>query len=167
MNANRLLRAALEAVGSDQSKASEKMGWTKNKLYGLIHRDTLRANDFLAIMDAIGVDVILKDRETGKTISERITGLGPRVKQMVDFVKYDTANADAMATSFYADGVNMYNDEGKATELYLDADGRYFFAEYTNWEGGKNRISPTTPEIAAAFIQKYGTEIHSKVPNTD
>ncbi len=167
MTASNLLRAALEARGLNQIEASKSVGWTKETLYGRLHRGTLRADDFFAIMEAIGVDVVLRVRETGELIGERIPGIGPRVKQMVDRVKYDTANSDCIATGFYADGVNMYNDEGKATELYLDGQGRYFFAEYTNWDGGKNRISPTTKEIAASFIKKYGTEIHSKIPKTE
>ena len=84
---------------------------------------------------------------------------------MVDRVTYDTAASNAISNNFYADGVNEYTD-GKAMELYIDKEGRYFFAEYSNWEGGKDRISPVSAAEAAAFIEKYGTELDKK-PKTD
>ena len=77
---------------------------------------------------------------------------------MVDRIIYDTASSDAIANNFYADGENEYTD-GKALELYMDKEGRYFFAEYSSWEGVKDRITPVNAEAAASFIEKYGTEI--------
>ena len=44
-------------------------------------------------------------------------------------------------------------------ELYVDDEGRYFFAEYTNWEGVKDRITPVSARDAAVFIDKYGTDL--------
>ena len=80
---------------------------------------------------------------------------------MVNSVIYDTANADAISNNFYADGVNEYID-GQAMELYNGNDGQYFFAQYSNYEGVKDRIIPVSDKDAAAFIEKYGTELHRK-----
>jgi len=155
------LALALEDTGVTQAEAAAKIGWTPQQISSRLCRNSMRADEFLAIMDAIGVDVILKNRETGQEIKGRIAGAGRRVRRMVDRIIYDTENADALANSFYADGVNEYND-GKAIELYIDKDGRYFFAEYTTWEGVKDRITPVSAHDAAAFIERYGTELHKK-----
>ena len=77
---------------------------------------------------------------------------------MVDRVIYDTAASEAIANDFWADGENEYND-GKALELYIDKENRYFFAEYSSWEGVKDRICPVSAEDAATFIEKYGTTL--------
>ena len=157
-----ILVPALKAVNKTQGQAAKAMNWQTQQLNARIVRNSLRASEFMELMDAIGIDVILKIRDTGDVIREdsRIPGAGRRVCKMVDKVTYDTNHASALANSFFADGVNEFNDEGKASELYIDQEGRYFFAEYTNWEGGKDTISPTTAAVAAKFIEKYGTEIN-------
>ena len=69
----------------------------------------------------------------------------------------------------YAESVNFRAPWNKAVviaALAIDKEGRYFFAEYSNWEGGKDRISPVSAAEAAAFIEKYGTELDKK-PKTD
>ena len=43
---------------------------------------------------------------------------------------------------------------------YVDNEGRYFFTEYTNWEGMKDRITMVSARDAAVFINKYGTDLH-------
>ena len=120
-------------------------------------------DDFLDLLDAAGIEVTFTVRETAAPMKFRIEGAGPRVRGMVNKVTYDTEAADALSNNFYADGENMYT-YGKAIELYIDGEGRYFFAEYFNAEGVRNRITPTTAEDAAAFIERYGTDLH-KAPN--
>ena len=80
---------------------------------------------------------------------------------MVNSIVYDTANADAISNNFYADGINEYND-GQAMELYVGNNGGYFFAQYSDFEGVKDRIIPVTDKDAATFIEKYGTDLHRK-----
>ena len=80
---------------------------------------------------------------------------------MVDRVIYDTAASDALANNFYADGKNEYSD-GMAMELYIDQNGRYFFACYSNLEGVKDRILPISASDAATFIRRYGTATHKE-----
>ena len=112
-------------------------------------------------MDSIGVDVTLTNRATGKEIRLPTEGVGRRVKAMVDRVIYDTAASDALANNFYADGKNEYSD-GMAMELYIDQNGRYFFACYSNLEGVKDRILPISASDAATFIRRYGTATHKE-----
>ena len=134
-------------------------GWSAQQLSGRLIRNSMRADEFLDFMDAIGIDVTFTVRESGEALKTHIAGAGRRVRAMVDKVKYDTEAASALANNFYADGVNEYTD-GKAMELYVDDEGRYFFAEYTNWEGVKDRITPVSARDAAVFIDKYGTDLH-------
>lgn len=165
MTSKELLIAALRGTGKTQAEAAAKVGWVPQQLSARLTRNSLRADELLNLLDGIGVELTMTVKETGKVIRSHIHGAGRRVKAMVGRIIYDTALSDALANNFYADGVNEYTD-GKALELYIDREGRYFFAEYSSWEGVKDRITPVTPETAAAFIEKYGTEI-DKAPKTE
>ena len=165
MNAKDMLLAALRETMTTQAEAATKVGWMPQQLSQRIVRNSIRADDFLSLLEAIGIEVTLTVRDTGNPVRVYVKGAGRRVKAMVDRVTYDTAASNAISNNFYADGVNEYTD-GKAMELYIDKEGRYFFAEYSNWEGGKDRISPVSAAEAAAFIEKYGTELDKK-PKTD
>lgn len=159
-----IIATACKMLGITMEEAAKRIGWTKQQLNTRFAAGTLRLEDFLRMMDAIGVDAEFKIRETGEVVKPYVTGMGRRVRCMVDKVIYDTNEADALANNFYADGENMYTD-GRAMELYITRDGKYFFAEYTTWEGVKDRITPITAPVAADFMEKYGRTIH-KAPNT-
>ena len=152
-------------TGKTKAEAAAKIGWVPQQLSARLTRNSLRADELLDLLEGIGIELTMTVKETGKVVRSHIQGAGRRVKAMVDRVIYDTASSDALANNFYADGVNEYTD-GKALELYIDREGRYFFAEYSSWDGVKDRITPVTPETAAAFIEKYGTEL-DKAPKTE
>ena len=166
MKANDVLAAALRATRKTQAEAAARVGWMPQQLNARLVRNSMRADEFLNLLEGLGIEITLTVKETGEVVRTHIPGAGRRVKGMVDRIIYDTAASDALANNFYADGVNEYTD-GKALELYIDKEGRYFFAEYTNWEGGKDRISPVSARDAAAFIEKYGTEIVKKPTSTE
>lgn len=166
MKANDVLAAALRATRKTQAEAAARVGWMPQQLSARLVRNSMRADEFLNLLEGLGIEITLTVKETGEVVRTHIPGAGRRVKGMVDRIIYDTASSDALANNFYADGVNKYTD-GKALELYIDKEGRYFFAEYTNWEGGKDRISPVSARDAAAFIEKYGTEIVKKPTSTE
>ena len=166
MKANDVLAAALRATRKTQAEAAARVGWMPQQLSARLVRNSMRADEFLNLLEGLGIEITLTVKETGEVVRTHIPGAGRRVKGMVDRIIYDTAASDALANNFYADGVNEYTD-GKALELYIDKEGRYFFAEYTNWEGGKDRISPVSARDAAAFIEKYGTEIVKKPTSTE
>lgn len=161
MTAKEILTAALKDTEMTQAEAARECGWTPQQLSGKLMRGSLRADEFLELMDSIGIDIEYRVRSSGKKVRARATGYGCRVRGMVDRVIYDTGNSEVLANNFWADGENEYN-AGKALELYIDKEGRYFFAEYSSWEGAKNRICPVSAEDAAAFIEKYGTDIFRK-----
>lgn len=158
MKSKDVISAALKEIGISQAESAKSIDWSPQRLSRKVVEGTLRADDFLKLMDAIGVDVEFKVRTTGKTIKARIPGAGRRVRCMVNKVIYDTAASDAVANSFYADGVNEYSD-GRVRELYIDKEGRFFFAEYSTWEGQKDLIIPVGRDEAMAFAEKYGRTI--------
>lgn len=162
MASREIIAAALKATGKSQSEGARMIGHDPQWLSARIVRSSLRADDFLALMDQLGIDVAFTVRDTGKPIKELIKGAGRRVRKMVNRVIYDTAASNALANSFYADGVNEYTD-GWAIELYVDSEGRYFFAKYSE-NGDGDHITPALAEEAATFISRYGTEIH-KAPH--
>lgn len=135
------------------------------QLNGKLMRDTLRAEDFLTIMDTIGIDVTFTLKGTGEVLEPQVYGVGRKVRQMVDGVIYDTSKAYAISNSFWDDGVNKYDKDGRAQELYYDFDGRYFIAEYSTWNSVKDRIVPVTSDEAEKFIQLHGREIHKEPTN--
>lgn len=163
MTAKEIISAALDTIGITQATAAKNYGWSAQQLSQRIVRGSLRVDEFIGLMDSMGIDITFTVRETGKTIKPHISGHGRRVKGVSDGIQYDTEYAEALANSFYADGVNEYSDSGEAFELYIDRDGRYFMAEYSNAEGGRDRVRSVPAEMAAAFIEKYGTVIEKKV----
>lgn len=164
MTAKEVINTASRATGISQAKAAESLGWSPQQLSAKISRKTLRADDFLNLLDSMGVDVTYTVRETGKSIKAHIPGAGRRVRAMVNKVIYDTAYSDALSNDFYIDGDNMLLD-GKGSELYIDSEGRYFLAEYTSFEGVKDRIIPLTANDAAAYIRRNGTDLHRQPAN--
>ena len=153
------LDAALKMTNKKQAYVAAKMGWSPQQLNAKIARGTLRVDEFFEFMDAIGVEVTLTVKDTGENVIKRTAGAGRRVKRMVDRVTYDTYKSSALANNFYADGKHQYND-GRARELYIDMQGRYFFAEYSEKEGESDRINPVSAADAADFIERYGTDLH-------
>lgn len=155
MNARDALTAALKSVGRTQKEAAESVGWTSQQITNRLLHGTLRADSFLEIMDLMGVDVKFVNRQTGREIHLPVDGRGRRVVGMVNSVTYDTAKSDSIANNFLSDG----GADGMAMELYIDRDGRYFFACYSNVEGVKDRIVPVSAGDAAVFIRKYATSL--------
>lgn len=161
MTAKDAITAALKSAGMTQADGAHAIGLTPRQLSQRLIAGTLRADKFLELLDEIGVDIEFIARNSGEHISARVKGRGRRVKQMINSVIYDTANADALSNNFYADGINEYID-GQAMELYVGDDGQYFFVQYSCFEGVKDRIILVSSKDAAAFIEKYGTELHRK-----
>lgn len=161
-----MIIAALKETAITQAEAASRIGWTPQRLSARLTRNTMRADDFIELMDAIGVDITLTVHDTGALIKPHIQGAGRRIRAMVNKVIYDTNYADALSNNFYANGVDQYVD-GRAIELYIDREGRYFFAEYTNLDGVKDRITPISAGDAATFIERYGTELFRKPIETE
>lgn len=157
INPTEAIRNLITRKGYSQTEVAEMIGNTKQNLNNKITSGSLRTDDWVKILDAIGVDIVFVDRETGAVLSVTDStykkGYGPPAKGVFDGVKYDTQKADAIANTFFIDGENEYCN-GRAEELYLDKNGRYFMVAYK--EKGKPKITAVSPLIAAAFVEKYG-----------
>lgn len=165
MTVREVFNAVLPAIGRTYSEAAAKIGWSRQQMSQKMARDSLRARDLLKIMEANGVEVCFRIKETGEIIQLfqcKVPGHGRRIKGMSHKVKYDTEKANALSNTFYADGKNEYDENGEAQELYVDANGRYFLAIYHKDAPQEDFINAIPGSIAAAFVEKYGVEIEKK-----
>lgn len=156
LTAKDVVIAACRAVGCTQSEAAEKIGLNSALLYQRFIRNSLRADDLFRMLDAIGIDIQMTVRKNGRKVYVGNSSYGRRVRAMDDHVWYDTGRSDALANSFWSDGEHEYGADGKASELYVDSEGRYFLAMYSNIEGEKDKVQGVTADVAAAYIEKYG-----------
>lgn len=162
MTAREVLNTVLPAIGKTQADVAASIEWTPQQLSQKLTRCSLRTDEFLEIMEANGIEVMFKIKETGEVLEVKLNGHGRRLKGMSDRVKYDTAAAGALSNTFYADGENEYDEKGEAQELYVDTQGRYFIAEYHADDPSKDQITAIPASVAEAFIAKYGTTIEKK-----
>lgn len=166
MTAQEALTAALVATGHTQAEGAKAIGWQAQRLNQRLIRGSLKVEELFQILDAIGVDFHMTVRETGKPVRIHTPGYGRRIRAMSDRVMYDTSTSDALSNSFYEDGEHEFNADGRASELYIDREGRYFLAKYSNVEGEKDKVQAISGDLAAAFIEKYGTQL-DKRPKTE
>ena len=162
MTAKEVLMRITSTVQVTQKAIADMLGWDKQVLWSKLARDSLRFSEFMEIMDKLGIEVTYRIKETGEEIPIHTRGCGRRVKGKFDGVLYDTLKSEPIASSFFADGENEYDEQGEAQELYVDDCGRYFFAQYVRDDPKKDRIFVVPNSIAAAFIEKYGTGKTSK-----
>lgn len=167
MTADDIVKCVLNLRGINGYTVAHEIGWSPQKFSKRLSNETMKVHELSMILDRLNVDMVFIDRETGERIHPICAGMGEPVSRIVDKVKYSTEKSSALANNFYSDGTNKYND-GKALELYADNSGRFFFAEYCEWDAAKNVIIPVSKEKADEFIKKHGTRIlkHPK-RNTD
>lgn len=154
MKAKDALAAALRETGKTQAEAAARVGWVPQQLSNRLVRNSLKADEFLEVLEGIGVEITMTVKETGKII--RLKSQRRRVKKMVKGVIYDTAAAGVVANNFYADGVNEYDEDGYATELYIDKEDRYFFVDYHRDDPKLDEIRVMSKSSVEDFIEKYG-----------
>ena len=156
MRAKEVMQAALKATGLSQIKVASMVGMPEQSFGQKINvRETVKANEFFDILDKIGIETVFIVKATGKVLMKD-TQYGERVVGMSDGVIYDTKESTLIATSFYGDGVNEFGPDGKAQELYVDNEGRYFVAEFTKGDTVKSRVRSVPVNMAEAFINQYG-----------
>lgn len=130
-----------------QKDVAEKMGWTEQAISNKFRRNSLSAEEYLKMLEILGYELKIVESETSEEVFTRRKGVGSRLKMMVNGIKYDTYKADALC----------HSDENEDIfyELYVDQEGRYFVAQYVNWDGGVNSISPIGAEDAKRLIEKF------------
>lgn len=158
MTSRETVEAALTKIGQTQAWLAQQMNWTPQNFCQRLRRGSVRADEFMELMNVMGVDVTFTMRETGEILKPHVRGHGRRLVGNSDKVTFDTAASEAISNTFYEDGVNEFNADGEATELYVDGKGRYFVAEY-HTDARKDRVRTVSASMAAAFVEKYGTQI--------
>lgn len=158
MTSREVIETALAKNSQTQAWLAREMGWTPQNFCQRFRRGGIRADEFLAMLDVLGVDATFTLRGTGEILKPHVRGHGRRLTGNCEKVTFDTAASEAIANSFYEDGVNEFNADGEATELYVDSKGRFFVAEY-HADASKDRLRTVSSSMAAAFIEKYGTQI--------
>ena len=70
MTAKDALVAALYRTGHTQESAARLIGWNGQQISQRLARNSMRADELLTLMDAIGVDVTFTVRKTGEVLRE-------------------------------------------------------------------------------------------------
>lgn len=65
---------------------------------------------------------------------------------------FDTSKSTLLAKDFCETDPDIFGDDDVAKELYLDNDGRYFFAEYRRKGPVKNKVFAAAEKEAGRFI---------------
>lgn len=150
MRAGDMIKDALEAKGLAQNWLAEQMGQAKQNLNKKLVNNTITAQEFIEAAAIMGCRVALLETGSNEELKGRKRGVGPRVRQMVGGVIYDTYKADALCHTLPLDGWYM--------ELYRDQEGRYFVAHYTEWKSGVNHLSPCDEEDARRLYEEHGED---------
>lgn len=149
-------------IGLD--KAAQETGYEYDSLrYKINIRESIQADEFLELVDALGIDVKFYIKERNQLLTKELAER-KRITGMADRVIYDTMEAQLLASSFYADGKNEYGPDGKALELYVDKENRYFAVEYSEDTKDKGKIRSMSSHMAAAVIAKYGIKAEDEIP---
>ena len=133
---NKKLKELAQNIGQSSSKFSNKL---KN--------NNLTAQDFIKALGYMGYSIYLAKNDK-QVIPEIRKGIGDPLKGMVEGVMYDTVKSDAVCHTECIYGMHV--------ELYRDAEGRFFVAEYAEWGNGKNNISPIAKKDAYRLYKAYG-----------
>ncbi len=145
-----IIRDALKAKNWSQRELAAKMGWSPQNLSGRLKNNSLSAEEWRKVAAILGFEIKMVEIDSNEELKTRKRGIGPRVRQMVNGVIYDTYKADALCHTLWTDGWFM--------ELYRDGEGRYFVAHYTDWKNGVNHISPCSIEDARRLYEQYGED---------
>lgn len=66
MGANKHIKAAMVYKGMKSGDVAPLVGKTAANFYNILSRDTMKFAEVEAIADALGCDVVLRDRKTGQ-----------------------------------------------------------------------------------------------------
>lgn len=139
-----IVKEIIKKSDLQQAQVARLMGWTPQNLSNRLGRNTLYAEDFVKLLDVMGYNMIVVEKETEEEVKTRKRGKAPRIQMMVNGVKYDTYKADALGVLSFAE--NLYQ------ELYKTDEGEYFLVQVAEFDGGVNSITPVTQEVAYELL---------------
>lgn len=138
--AKEIIEEALVRKDKSQRWLAAQLGVASQNLNRKIVRNTLSAQELVDAAEVLGCRVVLLDNDSNEELKPLKPGVGPRLRQMIDGVWYDTGKADAIC---HTDPV-----AGWFMELYQDRNGHYFVAHYTDWAGSLGHLSVCGAEDA-------------------
>ena len=68
MEAKAVIKSAMKQQKIKSGMLAELLGMQRQAFYNKLNRGTMSANFFIEIADALGCDVVFRDRETGEII---------------------------------------------------------------------------------------------------
>ena len=149
------LETLIDYSKSTIEKVGKIIGKPPKKFKERIDDDIFRAREFLQIVEALGFETKYTIKATGEVLSLKAARQGHKVVGVVRGVKYNTLQSRPVSNDFYADGENKYHN-GRASELYITEDGRYFLVDYFSWENVPEHIIPLVEKDALEYIKANG-----------
>ena len=81
MTSRELMDAALAKTKNSQAWLARQMGWTPQNFNLRLNRNSIRADEFLALMDVLGVDVTFTPPEDVKATETQMKAAEAVIKQ--------------------------------------------------------------------------------------
>ncbi len=148
MTPTEILKDLIKRSPMQQKEVAERMGWSPEGTSNKLRRGTISADEFAQMLEILGYEMKIVEIDTSAEVTARRRGVGKRLNMLVNGIRYDTYKADAIC----------HSDESKDmfVELYRDDEGRYYVANYVNWEGGISSISPIGEADALTLMEELG-----------
>ena len=113
-----IVQTALKAQRRTQASLAGQIGMSPQTFSKKITSGNLGIKKFFEAIDALGLVVTLNEKDSGVEIKRQRAGVLPRITKMIDRVRYDTFNADALCHWEILVCIDA--------ELYRDSQGRHF-----------------------------------------
>lgn len=146
-----ILESAFAETDTTQTEAARKIGMSCKQLSDRITRDTLKASSFLDMLDAMGIDVQFKVRETGLDMRPKRRGMAGHISHMIRGVTYDTSKSYLL--------FGEMPSPGNFTELYQTKDRQYFVVDKSLYGGNDmTLVIPLTTNGAIDFLKEHNAD---------
>ena len=156
LTASEIIRKAIAVNGFSLASFGRILGCTGQNVSLKLSRNSVSADEFISWLDMLGFDVAVFSRNNLVNIEDCSDMKGPvrHIVRMIDGKHFNNKTAQAVSNNFMP-GDSIYDEFGKATELYKIEDGTYIFVEY-NEDPKKDVVSIAPRSAAEAFIASYG-----------
>lgn len=145
MKAAELLVNAIESRKAKNKDVAEALHSKTSTFSRHINENILKAQELVDAAEFLGYKVVLVDVTTNREMVVKAKSGSPRVRRQIYAEVYDTDKAIYLCRTEKKDGWWI--------ELYRTADGRYFAAHYTEWDGVDNFITLCPKEYAEKLVE--------------
>ena len=149
MKISEICKSLITQSGKKHSEVASEIGKSPVSLSNILRRDTLRASDFVKLVEALGYKIAIKNPKTGEEVHYYPKPVGKRLKKCINGVIYDTYKSIPICHS--------NENDIMFCELHKNPDGRYFVAQYINSSDRNGNITLIDNEEARKMIERYGT----------